>query len=85
MNPRLEQLDLEILSALNRERQAEMRREAQTADALGGQPRDGRAVKALRRLIVVLCVLAPIALWMVRAAAAAAGGDGGDGFIHVMM
>lgn len=82
MNPRLEQLDLEILSAITRERQAEMRREAQTAHALGGSA--GKAAWPTR-LVVALCVVAPIALWIVRAAEAAGGGGGGGGFIHLMM
>jgi hypothetical protein len=82
MNPRLEQLDLETLSAITRERQVEMRREAQTARALGGNAGKG-AWPA--RLVVVLCVVAPIALWIVRAAEAAGAGGGGGGFIHLMM
>ena len=82
MNPKLEQLDIEVLSNIARERQAEMRREAQTARALGGNV--SRAAWPTR-LVVVLCVIAPIVLLLVRvAAAASAGGDGG-GFIHLMM
>ncbi len=82
MNPRLEQLDLEILSAIIRERQAEMRREAQTAHALGGS---ARKAAWPARLAVALFVFAPIALWIVQAAEAASAGGGGGGFIHLMM
>lgn len=84
MNPKLEQLDFEILSAINRERQAEMAREAQTNYALYGPAHPKPGAKALRKVVMALCVIVPIALWVVQAVDAASGGGGG-GFIHLMM
>ncbi len=84
MNPKLEQLDWEVLSAIQRERQAEMRREAQTDHALGGQASAGRTARAFRQLMIGLCVAAPLVLWVARAAEAASGGGGG-GFVQRMM
>ena len=72
--------NLEMLADISRERQAEMRREAQTAHALGGAKTAWPT-----RLVVALCVIAPIALLLVRVAAAASAGGGGGGFIHLMM
>ena len=85
MNPKLEQQpDIEVLWDITRERQAEMRREAQTAHALGGSARSAKAVWPIR-LAVALCVVVPIVLLLTRVAAAASGGGGGSGFIHLAM
>jgi hypothetical protein len=78
-------MNQDFLALLVRERQAEMRREAQTEYALRGPTRSGRGAQRLRRLIVALCVIAPIALLLVRVAAAASAGGSGGGFIHLMM
>ncbi|HKZ71066.1 MAG TPA: hypothetical protein VJ020_13360 [Anaerolineales bacterium] len=85
MNANLEQPNFETLSAISREHQAEMRREAQIANALGRQAGGGYAAKVLQKLVVALCVLVPIVLWTARAVSAAGAGGGGGGFIHVMM
>ena len=85
MKPNLEQLDLQILSAINRERQAELARHAQADYALRGPTRNRPGANALRRVVIALCVIMPIVLWVARAASAAAGGGGGSGFVHLMM
>jgi hypothetical protein len=66
MNPKLEQPNVDMLWNIKREQQAEMRREAQMAHALGGA-----RPTWLARLIMALCVAAPMILLFVRVTAAA--------------
>jgi hypothetical protein len=73
--PTLENLDLELLAAIQRERQAEIRREARQAYLLGGQASGRKGGQAVwkRKLVFALAAVA-LMVWGLAQLALAMGG-----------
>jgi hypothetical protein len=73
--PTLENLDLELLAAIQREHQAEMRREARQAHLRGGQASREKGMRGAlkRKLALALAAAALLVWWLVQVASAMGG------------